>query len=142
MTNISLKPILLRNKFYYFKNFIIRSTVDVSKMSQQQQSYVTQKNAEGFTPEEEENLKSLLNEDWNLLEERSAIQKKFKFKNFNEAFGFMTRVAMASEKANHHPEWTNVYNNVDVTWTTHSASGLTKKDLKMAKFCDDIFKQL
>ncbi|MCL4134630.1 UNVERIFIED_CONTAM: hypothetical protein GTU68_054920 [Idotea baltica] len=54
----------------------------------------------------------------------------------------MTRVALAAEKNNHHPEWCNVYNYVDVTWTTHTAQGLTKKDIKLAALCDEISKKM
>jgi 4a-hydroxytetrahydrobiopterin dehydratase len=73
---------------------------------------------------------------WRELADRDAIRREFKFRNFNAAFGFMTRVAMQAEKADHHPEWSNVYNRVDVTLTTHSADGLTDKDIALAKFMD------
>ncbi|VDD85190.1 unnamed protein product [Enterobius vermicularis] len=74
-----------------------------------------------------------------MTKDNSAIQKNFNFKNFNEAFGFMTRVAIYADKINHHPEWFNVYNKVDVTLTTHSANGLSELDFKMAKFMDGIY---
>jgi len=61
-----------------------------------------------------------------------SIQKEFVFKNFIEAFGFMSRVAILAEKQNHHPEWSNVYNKVNITLTTHDASGVTEKDLELA----------
>ena len=61
------------------------------------------------------------------------ITKVFKFSDFNEAFGFMTRVALLADKMDHHPEWFNVYNRVDVTLTTHDAGGVTEKDVKMAE---------
>ena len=73
-------------------------------------------------------------EGWGEVEGRDAIQKTFKFKNFNEAFGFMTRVAMKAEQMDHHPEWFNVYNRVEVTLTTHDADGLTMSDIKLAHF--------
>jgi len=76
--------------------------------------------------------------EWQLATDRDALKKTFKFKNFNEAFSFMTRVALEAEKANHHPEWFNVYNTVDVTLTTHDAGGLTEKDIKLATFMDQI----
>jgi 4a-hydroxytetrahydrobiopterin dehydratase len=63
---------------------------------------------------------------------RDAITKTFKFKNFNEAFGFMARVALNAEKWNHHPEWSNIYSRVTVTLTTHDAGGLTELDVKLA----------
>ena len=77
-------------------------------------------------------------EGWSDTEDRDAIQKTFTFKSFNQAFSFMTRVAMEAEKANHHPEWFNVYNRVDVTLRTHDAGGITEKDIKLAKFMEMI----
>jgi len=70
---------------------------------------------------------------WTEAEGRDAIQKSFKFKTFNEAFGFMSRAALVAEKMDHHPEWFNVYNRVDVTLATHDAGGVTEKDIKLAK---------
>lgn len=75
------------------------------------------------------------------MEGRSALQKSFKFSNFNEAFGFMTRVALMAEKMDHHPEWFNVYNRVDVTLSTHDAGGITELDFKLAEFMDAALKQ-
>jgi len=69
---------------------------------------------------------------------RDAIQKTFKFEDFSEAFGFMTRAALVAEKMDHHPEWTNVWNRVDVTLATHSAGGLTELDVKLAEAMDKI----
>ena len=71
-------------------------------------------------------------DDWVLVEDREAIFKSLSFKNFGEAFAFMTRVAIEAEKRDHHPEWFNVYNRVDITLTTHDAGGVTTKDLKLA----------
>ena len=73
---------------------------------------------------------------WSEVEGRDAIQKVFKFKDFNDAFGFMSCVALMAEKLDHHPEWSNVYNRVEVVLTTHSAGGVTELDLKLAKFMD------
>ena len=74
---------------------------------------------------------------WAESQDRDAIEKTFTFANFNAAFGFMTRAAMLAEKMDHHPEWFNVYNRVQVTLTTHDAgqgeSGLTEKDIRLAK---------
>lgn len=75
-------------------------------------------------------------EGWSLVEGREAIEKCFVFKNFVEAFGFMTKAALEAEKADHHPEWSNVYKTVDVTLTTHDAGGVTEKDIKLAKAFD------
>lgn len=69
---------------------------------------------------------------WNDEPPRDAITKTFKFKNFNEAFGFMTRIALLAEKLNHHPEWSNIYSRVTVTLTTHDAGGLTELDVSLA----------
>ncbi len=77
-------------------------------------------------------------EGWSEVEDRDAIQKTFKFKNFNAAFGFMTRVAMRAEKMNHHPEWSNVYNTVQVVLTTHSVDGLSELDIILATYMDRI----
>ena len=74
--------------------------------------------------------------NWKLVEGRSAISKRFKFKNFNGAFGFMTRAALVAEKMNHHPEWSNVYGSVDVRLSTHDAGGITERDIKLAKAMD------
>jgi len=75
---------------------------------------------------------------WQLMPERDAIQKSFKFKNFNEAFGFMSRIALKAEQMNHHPEWFNVYNRVDVTLATHDVGGVSELDLKLAAFMEKV----
>ena len=73
---------------------------------------------------------------WKEVPGRSAIHKSFKFADFNQAWGFMTRVAMAAEKADHHPEWSNVYNKVEITLSTHDAGGLSAKDMALATVID------
>ena len=75
---------------------------------------------------------------WRAVEDRDAIRKIWKFRNFAEAWGFMSRAALLAEKADHHPEWSNRYNLVDVTLTTHSAKGLTALDLDLAAALDKI----
>jgi len=70
--------------------------------------------------------------------DRDAIEKTFTFKDFNDAFGFMTRVALKADKIDHHPEWFNVYNRVEVLLATHDADGVTDLDLEMAGFMDEI----
>ncbi|WP_265517833.1 4a-hydroxytetrahydrobiopterin dehydratase [Nitratireductor luteus] len=70
---------------------------------------------------------------WSLSEDGDSISRRFEFGDFNAAFGFMSRVAMAAEKLDHHPEWKNVYKTVDVVLTTHDAGGLTELDFKLAK---------
>ena len=73
---------------------------------------------------------------WRQVEGRDAIEKSFKFKSFSEAWGFMSRVALAAEKLNHHPEWFNVYNRVDIVLSTHDCDGLSELDIKLAKRID------
>ena len=70
---------------------------------------------------------------WTHDEARDAIAKSFRFADFGEAFAFMSRVALEAEKADHHPEWSNVWNRVDIALTTHSAGGLTAKDIALAR---------
>jgi 4a-hydroxytetrahydrobiopterin dehydratase len=74
--------------------------------------------------------------EWREVDERDAIARKFVFKDFNQAFGFMTRAALVAEKMDHHPEWFNVYRTVEVTLSTHDAGGLTEKDIALAKAMD------
>ncbi|MEQ9641001.1 MAG: 4a-hydroxytetrahydrobiopterin dehydratase [Alphaproteobacteria bacterium] len=78
---------------------------------------------------------------WAEVEGRDAIHKTFKFKDFNAAFGFMTRVAMAAEQADHHPEWFNVYNRVEITLATHDAGGVTDKDVALARLIETYARQ-
>jgi 4a-hydroxytetrahydrobiopterin dehydratase len=73
---------------------------------------------------------------WRKVDGREAIARDFRFADFNAAFGFMTRVALLAEKMDHHPEWFNVYNKVDVTLSTHDAGGVTQNDIDMAKAMD------
>jgi 4a-hydroxytetrahydrobiopterin dehydratase len=75
---------------------------------------------------------------WQLVDGRDAIHKTFKFKDFSEAFGFMARAALVAEKLDHHPEWTNVWNRVEVTLSTHGAGGLSEVDLKLAEAMDKL----
>ena len=74
--------------------------------------------------------------EWTHDAGRDAITRRFTFKDFNEAFGFMARVALIAEKADHHPEWSNVWNRVDVLLTTHDADGLSTRDIQMAQAID------
>jgi 4a-hydroxytetrahydrobiopterin dehydratase len=77
-------------------------------------------------------------EGWTAVDGREAIQKNYKFADFNAAFAFMTRVALLAEKLDHHPEWFNVYNRVEVVLATHDAGGVTELDLQMARFMDEV----
>jgi 4a-hydroxytetrahydrobiopterin dehydratase len=91
--------------------------------------------AEKLTPADRETALQRLN-GWIYDRKADSISHDFKFKSFSEAFAFMTRVALAAEKMDHHPEWSNVYNKVTITLTTHSAGGLTDKDVKLAEKVD------
>lgn len=85
-----------------------------------------------LSPEAVDNaLKEL--DGWILSKDVKSIHKQLKFKNFNEAWGFMNRVALLAEKMDHHPEWFNVYNRVDITLTTHDADGISERDITMAQ---------
>jgi 4a-hydroxytetrahydrobiopterin dehydratase len=77
---------------------------------------------------------------WTEVDGRDAISRKFMFKDFNEAFGFMARAALIAEKLDHHPEWFNVYNRVEVTLATHDAGGVTERDIKLAQEMDRLSK--
>lgn len=74
---------------------------------------------------------------WALVPGRDAIRKEFRFAGFSAAFGFMARVALAAEKLDHHPEWSNVYNRVDIVLSTHDAGGLTARDLALAQAIEE-----
>jgi 4a-hydroxytetrahydrobiopterin dehydratase len=74
--------------------------------------------------------------EWSLRDDKLAIVRKFKFADFSQAFAFMTRVALIAEKRDHHPEWSNVYNWVEITLTTHDAGGLSQRDIDMATAID------
>jgi 4a-hydroxytetrahydrobiopterin dehydratase len=76
--------------------------------------------------------------EWKEVPGRDAIQRSFTFADFTQAWGFMTKVALAAEKADHHPEWSNVYNKVEITLSTHDAGGLSDKDVALAKFIDQV----
>ena len=79
---------------------------------------------------------------WSLVEGREAITRTFVFKNFNQAFGFMSRAALLAERMDHHPEWFNVWNRVEVTLATHDVGGLSELDLRMARAMDTFASQL
>ncbi len=76
--------------------------------------------------------------EWKLVEGRDAITRSFRFKDFSEAWGFMARVALQAEAQDHHPEWFNVWNRVEITLSTHDAGGLSARDLRLAKAIDAI----
>lgn len=78
--------------------------------------------------------------DWSLVRDGAAIERKFVFDDFSQAFAFMARVALLAERRDHHPEWFNVYNRVDITLTTHDADGLSLRDVKMATAIDALLR--
>ncbi|WP_395019482.1 4a-hydroxytetrahydrobiopterin dehydratase [Dongia sp.] len=75
---------------------------------------------------------------WQATQGRDAIQRSFKFRNFSEAWGFMNRVALLAETQDHHPEWSNVYNRVEILLSTHDCEGLSERDLKLARAIDKL----
>ncbi|QXM23588.1 4a-hydroxytetrahydrobiopterin dehydratase [Elioraea tepida] len=75
---------------------------------------------------------------WRMVEGRDAITRSFRFKDFSEAWGFMARVALLAEAQNHHPEWSNVWNRVEITLTTHDAGGLSARDVALARAIDSL----
>ncbi|MEM7619189.1 MAG: 4a-hydroxytetrahydrobiopterin dehydratase [Pseudomonadota bacterium] len=79
---------------------------------------------------------------WSMLDNREAITKTYKFQDFNQAFGWMTRLALVAEKMDHHPGWFNVWNKVEVTLTTHDCGGLSDLDIQMAQRMDQIFAEI
>ena len=81
-------------------------------------------------------------EAWLYDENRRAIHRRATFRDFSEAFAFMTRVALAGEKRDHHPEWFNVYNNVDIWLTTHDAGGVTRRDIELASLIDALVEEM
>merc|ERR1711911_494608 len=90
------------------------------------------------TEERSAQLQPLLAKGWTMVKDRDAIYKEFLFKDFNQAFGFMTRVALKADKVDHHPEWFNVYNKVQITLATHDCGGLSVRDVNLANFIENI----
>merc|ERR1719309_786879 len=87
-------------------------------------------------------LEPLKEAGWTMVDGRDAIYKEFLFGNFNQAFGFMSRVALRAEKMDHHPEWFNVYNKVQITLSTHDVSGLSQRDVTLANFIEKAAKSV
>ena len=80
----------------------------------------------------------LIEKDWHQIDDGKKLNKTFKFKSFIDAFSFMTKIAIFAEKEDHHPEWCNVYNKVEISLTTHDAGGITEKDIKLVQFIERI----
>jgi 4a-hydroxytetrahydrobiopterin dehydratase len=92
-----------------------------------------------LTPQDRDtDLAVLIGNGWSMVQDRDAIFKQFKFKSFVDAFSWMTAAAIYAEKMNHHPEWSNVYNRVEVTLTTHDVDGLSSLDIKLAQKMDQL----
>jgi 4a-hydroxytetrahydrobiopterin dehydratase len=89
-------------------------------------------NHDGLTDSERQSLSSDF-KDWSMVDGRDAISRQFVFRDFNQAFGFMARVALEAEKQDHHPEWSNVYRTVTIVLTSHDVKGLSRRDLALAK---------
>lgn len=89
--------------------------------------------------EKEDALRSICKSNWSKCTEKEAIKKTFNFRNFVQAFSFMTAVALEAEKIDHHPEWSNVYNKVEITLTSHFCNGFSLLDLKLARIIDNIY---
>ncbi|KAG7205172.1 hypothetical protein KM043_018264 [Ampulex compressa] len=115
---------------------------NVFRFLDQRRTYASKKlNMTKLTHEERDTiLKELLSNGWTVQSDRDAIYKEFVFTNFNQAFGFMTHVALQAEKMDHHPEWFNVYNKVNITLSSHDVKGLSQRDVKLATFIDKISK--
>jgi len=79
---------------------------------------------------------------WHFNPERHAVERRFVFRDFNAAFGFMSRIALAAEQRNHHPEWANVYNRVEIAFTTHEAGGLSLRDIDFALWVDGVASEM
>ena len=90
-----------------------------------------------ITPDERAMLPGTL-PDWTFVDGRDAIHREFRFRDFNQAWGFMSRVALLAEQQDHHPEWSNVWNTVTIVLTTHDAGGLSKRDIKLAQAIDGL----
>merc|ERR1711862_91976 len=90
------------------------------------------------TEERSAQLQPLLSKGWTMVKDRDAIYKEFLFKDFNQAFGFMTRVALKADKVDHHPEWFNVYNKITLTLATHDCGGPSVRDVNLATFIENL----
>merc|ERR1711953_280267 len=88
--------------------------------------------------ERKEKLQPLIEKGWSMVKDRDAIYKEFIFQDFNQAWGFMSRIALKADKMDHHPEWFNVYNKVQITLATHDCGGLSARDVTLASFIEGL----
>ncbi|XP_017778882.1 PREDICTED: pterin-4-alpha-carbinolamine dehydratase [Nicrophorus vespilloides] len=137
LVDVFLKSGISSSSFHHTHRFITLCSVDYAAVK------TNRKMATLLTADErKQTLEPLLQSGWNLVENRDAIYKEFMFTNFNEAFGFMTRIALLADKMDHHPEWFNVYNKVQVTLATHDVQGLSGRDVKLANFMEKVAKTI
>jgi len=123
---------LHKNSGYFQYTTSVTTKREVAKMAANKSKLNEQERSELLNP--------LLESGWALVDGRDAINKEFKFENFNEAWGFMNRVALQSEKMDHHPEWFNVYSKVQITLSSHDVNGLSTRDIKLATFIEKVAK--
>lgn len=122
---------LLRPLLIPFRNNLLLISTS-SKMSGSNKDALT-------VDERSTQLATLTQKGWSLDQSgRDALVKEFKFKDFNEAFGFMTRIALKADRLDHHPEWSNVYNKVRILLTSHDVNGLSQRDIKLANFIESL----
>merc|ERR1711963_408253 len=118
----------------------VRSLTLTSKVDLPKNMASSPKRAKLSDDERSSSLVPLKEAGWTMVEGRDAIYKEFLFKDFNQAFGFMTRVGLKADKMDHHPEWFNVYNKVQITLSTHDVGGLSEKDVRLATFIEQVAK--
>ncbi|XP_057651669.1 probable pterin-4-alpha-carbinolamine dehydratase [Diorhabda carinulata] len=128
----------------YFQTFVCCHNLTLTEVKSFSSTIRTKAKMHSKLTEEERYaiLTPLIEQGWNQLEGRDAIYKEFLFKDFNQAFGFMSRIALVAEKMDHHPEWFNVYNKVQVTLSSHDVNGLSGRDVKLANFMEEIAKSI
>eukprot|EP01135_Chromosphaera_perkinsii_P003495 Nk52_evm21s245 gene=Nk52_evmTU21s245 len=117
-------------------NYPLANKYSLCALSDVNRKYATQTIQKLSAEERETKLKEI--DGWRVVEDRDAIYKEYVFKDFNEAFGFMSRVALKADKMDHHPEWFNVYNRVNITLSTHDCGGLSVRDIELAKFINTL----
>lgn len=118
-----------------------RNVIKIPNVSFKMSSSPPAKRSKLSEDDRKELIDPLKESGWSVVKDRDAIYKEFLFKDFNEAFGFMTRVALKADKMDHHPEWFNVYNKVQITLSSHDVSGLSTRDVTLANFIEEVSKK-
>lgn len=131
-TNWHLLQHKRKNQIKFYPEYLLKDRSKATMSSYTQHMFQSDSEKENF-------LKSIGKSNWTKTTDREAITKTFTFRTFVQAFSFMTAVAMESEKIDHHPEWSNVYNRVEVTLTSHFCNGISLLDMKLAKTIDQIY---